>query len=433
MGSNEDTQLHTDEFYLKLPALQPPAGVIPRFDSPPNGNGLAIAVTAGAAGITTVAGLIRILTRLYCTKKVRFEDYLALLSFAFYISATVLVARITSEPGIFVHQWDLLFSGVEHFTILYVYTTILYCVTLMCIKTAILLEWINIFIPHHAHNTFWWICWAMIVANLILYTATIITINLICIPRQRIWRRWVPGTCINIDVFNIFIAIFNLIFDLLILVLPHRILWRLAITTKKKIGVSFVFSFGAFACVSAAGRVTSAVNMMTTRDTTYAYSRHLLWGLGETTSAHLVFCAPAIPIAFRQASPMMRLYRTLRSKMRLPGGGSRGHSSGSESRYGWPHDIITTTTSGGSVTAWEENSQVHLKPIVGGKDGGAYVKNVHNHTRNSSDPRSRQSEASASRARPGILRTTEIKVTCTAIDDSVPAADLQNTERSFLW
>lgn len=52
-------------------------------------------------------------------------------------------------------------------------------------------------------------------------------------------------------------------------------------------------------CACATGRLASAVWMSYTSDLTYAYSRHLLCGIAETTSAIIVFCVPAIPIAFR--------------------------------------------------------------------------------------------------------------------------------------
>lgn len=43
------------------------------------------------------------------------------------------------------------------------------------------------------------------------------------------------------------------------------------------------------------------------KDESYAYSQHLLWGLGEGTSTILVFCAPAIPIIFNRGRLPSRL------------------------------------------------------------------------------------------------------------------------------
>ncbi|KAK5634528.1 hypothetical protein RRF57_010242 [Xylaria bambusicola] len=413
MGSNSMNQPLPEEVILKQPALPPPAGAIPNFTNPPNENGLAIAVITVTVTICTVSGLIRAYSRIYCVKKVRIEDYLGLLSYAFYLGATGILARISSEPALFVHQYNLHLLDLERFIYLYVLSTILYCFTLMFVKAAMLLEWIRIFVPGYAHNTFWWICCIMIIANSALYIATIVTINFICIPRERIWRRWIPGTCINITAFNIFISGFNLIFDILILLLPHRLIWKLALTPKQKIGVSFVFSVGILkrylliifhvsACVSAAGRLASSISMGYTRDLTYAYSRHLLWGLAENTSALLVFCVPAIPLAFRGINPVATFCETLRSRAKQL---VRLHSSIRASASSWPNDISRDISDG----EWRENSQIELKHTgVEGSDSSE--ANAHHPIQ---DPGSDvdEFEGNARYTGRGILRTTEIDIT----------------------
>ncbi len=78
--------------------------------------------------------------------------------------------------------------------------------------------------------------------------------------------------------------------------------------------------------------------MSHTHDITYEYSLYLLWDLVETTSAILVFCVPAIPIAFRGGvSPRFHIW--LRSKMKrrkgqdiLPDNDERRH---------WPREFHT--------------------------------------------------------------------------------------------
>lgn len=123
-------------------------------------------------------------------------------------------------------------------------STIFYCVAFMFIKAAILIEWVHLFVPRKTRNALWYICYSMILVNTCLYVATIITINYSCIPRERIWRRYVPGSCINIEVFNLFITSFHLVFDVIMLLLPHPIIWKLSLSVQHKIGVSVVFSVG---------------------------------------------------------------------------------------------------------------------------------------------------------------------------------------------
>lgn len=119
-----------------------------------------------------------------------------------------------------------------------------YALTMMTIKTSILLEWLHIFVPARTRNKFFWICWAMIIANCALYISIVIAVQFYCTPVEKNWHRWIPGTCRDRGSIDTTPSIFNLIFDVLILLLPQRVIWKLQMDTRRKIGVSIVFSVG---------------------------------------------------------------------------------------------------------------------------------------------------------------------------------------------
>lgn len=126
----------------------------------------------------------------------------------------------------------------------YLLSTTLYCVALLLMKIAILLEWSHIFIGTTKRNAFYWVCYGMIILNTGLYFATIISITFACNPRERTWRRYLPGTCINLNAFNIIIASLHLGFDIVMLLLPQIVIWKLNLARKHKIGISVVFAVG---------------------------------------------------------------------------------------------------------------------------------------------------------------------------------------------
>jgi hypothetical protein len=55
-------------------AATPPPGIIPNYDNPPNDNRLAIIVITVSIALTTVAGLVRFYSRVFCSRRVRIED-----------------------------------------------------------------------------------------------------------------------------------------------------------------------------------------------------------------------------------------------------------------------------------------------------------------------------------------------------------------------
>ena len=67
---------------------------------------------------------------------------------------------------------------------------------------------------------------------------------LLCKPISHNWNWNQPGNCGNVAANCIAGAAINVMTDLLILVLPMPIIWRLSIPLKRKISLSFVFGLG---------------------------------------------------------------------------------------------------------------------------------------------------------------------------------------------
>lgn len=84
----------------------------------------------------------------------------------------------------------------------------------------------------------------MMVANIGLYTSAIIVVFAGCQPLQLFWNFWVPGHCIDRKARDIANAAFNVVMDIIILLLPQPVIWKLHMTKTRKIGICVVFSVG---------------------------------------------------------------------------------------------------------------------------------------------------------------------------------------------
>lgn len=114
----------------------------------------------------------------------------------------------------------------------------------MTIKTAILLEWLHLFCPTGARNRFWWTAHLLLCANIVFYCAAILALHLSCAPHARLWDKTVPGRCVDTRPLDIASAFVNFVVDVGILMLPQRVIWRLRMSTRKRMGVSAVFGLG---------------------------------------------------------------------------------------------------------------------------------------------------------------------------------------------
>ncbi|KAK3937136.1 hypothetical protein QBC46DRAFT_393350 [Diplogelasinospora grovesii] len=224
--------------------------------------------------------------------------------------------------GFFVHQWNTRLKDLAEVLYIIHIGSNVYTAVLMCMKAAILLEWLHLFCPTGERNTFFWAAWAVLCVNTLFYAAGIFAENLSCIPYQGIWDKTIPARCLDQKVLDVASACINLASDICILVLPQPIIWGLQISLHKKIGVSLIFAMGVFACVAAAFRLAATTVFLRSDDVVYAVSAVALWCLAEMMAVLLVFCVPALPKVIRDTGVATMLAASLRS---LTGRGS--HSS----------------------------------------------------------------------------------------------------------
>ncbi|KAJ3572448.1 hypothetical protein NPX13_g5045 [Xylaria arbuscula] len=287
---------------LNLPGLVPPRGVVPKFDNPPNQNGLAIAVVALCASISTILVSVRLYTRLFCGLRPKLEDYLGLLAFNAYTFLTA------------------------------------YTVMMFFAKTAVLLEWIRIFVADRQRSAFFIAACALIAVNAGVYAAGAIATGLACIPREKLWHPWIQGKLCNLlavesdhyvlYVLDVFTAFINLAIDLGIFLLPQKIIWKLQMSKKRKIGVSVLFSVGLIACASAAGRAYYTVTLDFEGDVTFEASPTFLFGYAEMTTVLMVFCIPSIPKAFQDSRLIAGFLVSIRRWTSSPSSSKETDSSG---------------------------------------------------------------------------------------------------------
>ncbi|KAI0966394.1 hypothetical protein F4678DRAFT_449249 [Xylaria arbuscula] len=299
------------EAILNGPALPPPVGVIPNLENPPNDNLLCIAIITFLLFLATSALALAIYVRLFYAKRVYLEDYLAFAGFGLYIGQIYCSLNIVAHYGLFVHQWDIRVKDLAGILYMVHIGSELYAICIVLFKSAILLEWIRIFVPRATRGAFYWSCHALMWANVLFYTAIFIVGNTTCKPYAKLWDKTLPGTCNDNNAIDVATASYNFLSDFLILLLPQRVIWRLHLQTTKKFGIALVFAIGISACVAAAYRLNASIAFLTKDDEIYVVADIALGTEAEVVCAILVFCAPMFPKAFTNIKDLFGLVASI--------------------------------------------------------------------------------------------------------------------------
>ncbi|KAI0856983.1 hypothetical protein F4860DRAFT_491018 [Xylaria cubensis] len=288
---------------LAQPALESPNDIEPDFANPPNMNALANRLLIAALTITLFAVLVRIHYWVFEQKQLkgRLEAVLMISGFASYIGFVYCLLRVAQiEIGWWVHQWDVTIGDKIGFSYWVYIAGLLYNSAIAPVKVAILTEWMRIFSPQ-SRSAFFWLCQVILWLNVAYYIASTIVESMQCIPRQLIWDPTVKGRCLDTKTVEV-ISSLNVASDIVLLVTPQLVIWRLESSTRKRIGITLIFAVGLFGVISAIFRLIATQASLRSKDSTYSNSPVYFWALGELTSVFVVYGLPAVPAAFAGAA-----------------------------------------------------------------------------------------------------------------------------------
>ncbi|RYP67185.1 hypothetical protein DL770_008675 [Monosporascus sp. CRB-9-2] len=261
---------------LDGPALHPPPGVLSNFDDPQNMNGYTHASLRMCLVFSSVAVAGRVYARWILLKKPHIGDWM------------------------FVHQWDVRVRDLASFMRITFVTTNVFFIFIAAIKAAIALEWIHLFSPNRSSKSVFWSSHLIIWVNVIFYMLCLIFHNIDCVPYERSWNKLIPGACDRADTGGdtLASAVISVATDVLLLIIPQRVIWGLHTSMQIKLGVSVVFAIGIFACITATARLVFAVRRSASADFTYTASAVILCAIAEGLCGILVMCIPSFPKVF---------------------------------------------------------------------------------------------------------------------------------------
>ncbi|PVI00070.1 hypothetical protein DM02DRAFT_614588 [Periconia macrospinosa] len=279
------------------PAMAPPPGVVPNFNEPAGNPSLGYGIVISSSVISVLAVAARLVSSAIA-KKFVLEDLLLVIALGIFAGNQYVTYDLSIYPGVWAHQWDINNEFLIHFLYNIHLGAVFYGPIAMCIKVAILVNWLRVFVPHGIRDATWWILQTLLWVNVVFYVITTLTEIFRCWPREIIWNPFIEdeGSCpIDVEAQNIATSLLNFISDTTILAMPQWIIWKLHLPRNRKWGMSFLFVVGLGAWTFGIVRLVYFVKLLDTEDVVWPMSGVAIWTIWEVTTGFLIMGIPAFP------------------------------------------------------------------------------------------------------------------------------------------
>jgi hypothetical protein len=210
-----------------------------------------------ATTILVVAASIAIVLRFLARRRsagTGIDDWAALSAYFFLLAVSVCHYLIVSPYGSAGHpQSDLNTQQLKQYLIILYADNICYTCCTITVKLSIILLLRRIFTPR-----LFQIIAYILTGIFVVWWITVLFFQIFsCSPVHSFWDFELQQSCIDTTKFYNGVAISNILMDFILLTLPLPMIWKLQMTLRKKLQVSFIFILGGFTLICSILRTMS--------------------------------------------------------------------------------------------------------------------------------------------------------------------------------
>ncbi|KAK0620764.1 hypothetical protein B0T14DRAFT_430816 [Immersiella caudata] len=311
---------------------------IPAQNYDPNANNAYLVYIPSAVFVVVCPVLmgLRIWARLKKGGKLGADDWTAVVALIFTVlTEGFLVASCQYGMG---RHWATIDKANRFETQKYFFMAqVTYKAAINLVKCCILLLYLRLF---QVVRWFRISCWALLAIVAIYCTASIAATIFQCQPVIRAFDKDTPGHCLDTAKFWFANAGFSIATDVIILLLPMPLVWKLEVPRTQKVALVAVFAVGIFVVVTSCLRVTTLDLFATSPDHTYNIA-NVMWTIIEPNVAVVCSCLPILrPLVVRfipglRSKSIGKYHGSYGTNGSAPGhfgqgSGNRGQNSGTD-------------------------------------------------------------------------------------------------------
>ncbi|KAH6695508.1 hypothetical protein F5X68DRAFT_227483 [Plectosphaerella plurivora] len=230
---------------------------------------------------------------MWLNRDVNYDDCLILVAAVASVLPFVCVGLMVKE-GFGIHLWDLEDGALLKILRLLYLTESVYILVLGLIKPSIVALYIRVFGKNATFKAVALVVQLLIGMLTFIHTAlTIFT----CWPIQKFWDFDIKqGRCLSISQLALANSGMSCGLDLIIILLPISMLYRLHMSRSRKLILSVVFCIGGVGLVATGLRIQSLAVYGNSLDPTVDYIPLFYWTTAELAGGALCACLPAIRV-----------------------------------------------------------------------------------------------------------------------------------------
>ncbi|KAJ6045004.1 uncharacterized protein N7446_003205 [Penicillium canescens] len=245
--------------------------------------------------LSTLAVVLRLVARRMTGSRLFLDDYLILVALFFkYACSSGVVTLLYNGLGshiTMIPPKNLVFYFQIGYSNNFVYTS---CVAF--VKFSILALYKRLFAIRYmvvgVH--------IMTVVVLLWVVGVFVSGALLCIPANKFWDQSIPGACLNPYKFYYGIQIPNILCDLIILLMPAKVVWSLPVPKSQKVLLSGIFLVGGLTFVFDIARLYAMIKLLDAGpDITYHQVPVVVWTCIEATVGIIAACLPNLRPLFK--------------------------------------------------------------------------------------------------------------------------------------
>ncbi|KAG9698227.1 CFEM domain-containing protein, partial [Aureobasidium melanogenum] len=209
------------------------------------------------------------------------DDYAICVAVALGVPPTVF-SVLLSKNGLGKDMWTLPLSNIENVLFYYYLGEIFYFAALTATKISLLAFFLRVF-PQER------------------FRQIVYVVIGICVAYGLSFKQLddnYKGSCNNIHIQGWLSAIFNIVIDIIILVLPLKELYELNASLKKKLLVMVMFSLGIFVTFVSVVRLHSLIVFANSQNITWDYNDAAWWSTVEIHVGIICACLPSVRALF---------------------------------------------------------------------------------------------------------------------------------------